>query len=283
MNGTEKTFLSDEKSLERLCIHTATTKPWPIERAIEEYSKRGIGGISIWRDAIEGKNLQQLKTKLSESHLNVVSLVRGGFFPSTTKEGRFQAQEINKSAILEAEAIGAPQLVLVCGADPALTIQDNIQCIQEGIEELLVFAKAHHVKLSIEPLHPMYADTRSAITTLKLANDICEKVNDVDLGVAIDVFHVWWDPELNEQMKRTAELKKFFALHFCDWKTNMSDMLNDRGLMGEGVIHLKDIRKKSEELGFDGYHEVEIFSNNWWAQDQSDYLDKIIKSYKEHC
>ena len=46
-------------------------------------------------------------------------------------------------------------------------------------------------------------------------------------------------------------------------------MLNDRGLMGEGCIPLRKIRSWVEATGFNGFNEVEIFSNEYWKLDQS--------------
>jgi len=280
---TQRSFEIAEKSLSRLCVHTVTTKPWPIERAIVEYSNRGIGGISIWRDAIAGRDLTQVRAQLLSHQLEPVSLVRAGFFPSQCKEDRIRAQNINREALREAAQLGCSQLVLVCGADPRLSIHENLNQITEGIRELLITAQELNVKLSIEPLHPMYADTRSAIALLKTANDICGALNHPYCGIAIDVFHVWWDPDLRREMQRTAKANRFFAYHLCDWKLNMTDMLNDRGLMGEGIIPLAEMTEMTQSVGYEGYHEVEIFSNHWWSTDQAKFLDLIIKSYFEVC
>jgi sugar phosphate isomerase/epimerase len=61
-----------------------------------------------------------------------------------------------------------------------------------------------------------------------------------------------------------------------------TDILNDRGLMGDGCIPVNKIRSWVEATGFNGYYEVEIFSNKYWQQDQSQFLKKIIKAYKEN-
>lgn len=283
MKLTQKSFDPHEKSLERLCVHTATTKPWSIETAISEYSSRGIGGISIWRDAIENKNLSQIESMLSDNNLEPVSLVRGGFFPSSKEVLRKAAIEENKRAMHEAAELGCPQLVLVCGAVPELNVSENLKYIADGIEALLETSHQLDVKLSIEPLHPMYADQRSAVNLMSTANEICDELEDENLGIAVDVFHVWWDPNLEKELQRSAEQDRFFAYHLCDWKLDMADMLNDRGLMGDGVIPLAEITKKVCDLGFRGYHEVEIFSHEWWAKDQGDFLDQIIDRYLKVC
>ena len=127
--------------------------------------------------------------------------------------------------------------------------------------QLLPEAKAAGVKLAIEPLHPMYADTRSAINTLAQANDMAEALNSPWVGVAVDVYHLWWDPALENEIERCGRNNNLLAFHICDWKSPTIDMLNDRGLMGEGCIPIRKIRSWVEEAGFNGFIEVEIFSN----------------------
>jgi sugar phosphate isomerase/epimerase len=267
--------------LSNLCIHTITTKPWPIETAAKKYSQSGVKGISVWRNAVEGKNLSKVATVLKNEGLAVVSYVRGGFFPSIRAEKRQQALNENIQIIDEAAELGAPFIVLVCGADPQQSLEDSRKQIVDGIASLLPYAKDQGVKLAIEPLHPMYANDRSAINTLKQANDACEKLKSDYVGVAVDVYHLWWDDNLEVEIKRCGELEKIFAFHICDWKTPTIDMLNDRGLMGEGCIPIKKIRSWVENSGFSGFNEVEIFSNIYWAQDQDLFLEKIIKAYWE--
>ena len=268
--------------LTRLCLHTITTKPWPIETAIHKYQAAGIRGITVWRQALEGRKPSQVGEQLRGSELEVISLCRGGFFPSTTGAGRRRAIYDNLKAIDEAAAIGAPMIVLVCGAAPGQSLQKSRMQIKTGIESILTHAQSNAIKLAIEPLHPMYADTRSAINTLRQANDLAEALDSEFVGVAIDVYHLWWDPELETQIHRCGEMGNVFAFHICDWRTPTEDLLNDRGLMGEGCIPIKTIREWVESTGFSGYNEVEIFSNRYWAQDQDRFLGSIINAYLKY-
>jgi sugar phosphate isomerase/epimerase len=136
--------------------------------------------------------------------------------------------------------------------------------------------------LAIEPLHPMYADTRSAINTLAQANDMAEKLNSHWVGVAVDVYHLWWDSQLETEIMRCGKNNKLLAFHISDWKSPTVDILNDRGLMGEGCIPVRKIRSWVEATGFRGFNEVEIFSNEYWKLDQSVFLEKILTAYKAH-
>lgn len=270
------------EELSKLCIHTLTTKPWEIEYAAEQYAKAGIGGISVWQQYMEGRNPAHIGKMLKDHGLKVPALVRGGFFPSSDASKRTSAIEENKKMIETAAALGAEMLVLVCGADPGQTLETSRSQIREGIERLINQASALGVKLAIEPLHPMYADTRSAINTLEQANDMAEAIQSEWVGVAIDVYHLWWDPHLEREIARCGKNNHIFAFHICDWMSPTVDMLNDRGLMGEGCIPVKTIRSWVEKAGFNGFNEVEIFSDRHWAGDQHQYLDKIIHAYKHN-
>ena len=268
--------------LSQLCIHTITTKPWSIEEAAKNYSAESVKGITVWRDALTNRNIKQTGQLLRDHGLNIVSLCRGGFFPNKEKEKRELAIEDNLIAIEEAAELETQLIVLVCGADPTQSLEDSRKQIQEGIQTILPQAAAAGIKLAIEPLHPMYADTRSAINTLAQANDMAEQINSPYVGVAADVYHLWWDPSLEQEIKRCGENDHLFAFHICDWNSPTVDILLDRGLMGDGCIPINKIRSWVEATGFNGFYEVEIFSNKYWQQDQSQFLKKIIKAYKEN-
>ena len=260
-------------------MHTLTTKPWDLEDCVKNYAKAGINGITIWRNVLENMNLKEVKTLLDNYRMNVVSVARGGFLASADKKRRQDALDDNHWAIRQAEAIGAPLLVLVCGADGQQPLEESRRQIKEGIVSLLPQAQAAGVKLAIEPLHPMYAGDRSAINTLEQANDMAEEINSEYLGVAVDVYHLWWDNHLKEEIRRCGKNGKLLAFHVCDWNVPTIDFLNDRGLMGDGCIPVSEIRGWVEDTGFQGYHEVEIFSDKYWAMDQREYLEKIKQAY----
>ena len=265
----------------KLCVHTITTKPWSIEQAMDKYAEAGIGGVTVWRQWLEGRDVAKVGQELRDRKLDIVSLCRGGFFPSVSADARKQAIQENTEALHEAAELGAPMIVLVVGADPGQSLQVSRDQIVSGIEAVLPLAEEYNVKLAIEPLHPMYADDRSAINTMASANEVCDRIGHPLVGIAADVYHIWWDPDLAEQIKLTAEKERMFAFHICDWLTPTKDFLNDRGLMGEGCIPIAEIRDMVRATGFEGYDEVEVFSDRWWAEDQDVFLEAIKKSYLE--
>ncbi|MDA0767310.1 MAG: sugar phosphate isomerase/epimerase [Verrucomicrobia bacterium] len=267
-------------SYPELAMHTFTTKPWSMEECIEHYARRGIGGISVWRETIAGLDLKKVKRQMDDAGLRGVAHVRGGFFTGKTAVDRAAGQEKNRECVREAEALGLPMIVLVCGATPGQTPQENHEQIREGIAEMAGWAGEKGIKLAIEPLHPIYAGDRSAICTMKAANDLCEVIGAPNLGVALDVYHVWWDLELEKETKRCAEKGWLLGYHICDFKPDQEDMLLDRGVMGEGCAPLKEIEALVKGVGFAGMTEVEIFSKKWWEAEQGEFLDYILQRYE---
>jgi len=268
--------------MSRLCVHTITTKPLSLEQCLAEFPKRGVSGITIWRQALEGRDLAAVKRQTADSGMEVVSLCRGGFFPAKSAADRQKAIDDNLLAIEQAHAIGAPLIVLVCGAVPGQSLVESRKQITDGIAACLPAAEAAGVKLAIEPLHPMYADDRSAVNTMRQAHEICDALGSPkSVGIAVDVYHVWWDPELKSQIDLAGQTGRLHAFHICDWKTPTTDLLNDRGLMGEGCINIREISDWVDATGFTGHREVEIFSHKWWSGDQGDFLDQIAGRYRD--
>lgn len=270
-----------EKEYPELAIHTFTTKPWSMSECIENYARRGIGGISVWRETIAGLDLAKVARQMSDAGLKPVAHVRGGFFTGKTVEARMAAQEKNRECVREAEALGLPMIVLVCGATVGQTPRENYEQIRDGIAEMAGWAAEVGVTLAIEPLHPVYAGDRSAICTMKAANDLCDEVGAANVGVALDVYHTWWDLELEVETRRCAEKGRLLGYHICDFKPDQEDLLMDRGVMGEGCVPLKQIDDLVKSVGFGGVTEVEIFSRKWWSENQHVYLDHILAQYEK--
>jgi len=278
----------------KLCVHTitttttttiiiiTTTKPWSIELAMDKFAEAEIGGITVWRQWLEEQDISKVGDELRARNLEIVSTCRVGFFPANTQPELDTAIKDNKLAIREAAELGAPMVVIVPGAVPGQPLPDSRKQIADEIVACLPLAEELNTKLAIEPLHPMYADDRSAINTMAQANDVCDQLDHPLVGIAADVYHIWWDPDLEAQIQLTGEKDRLFAFHICDWMTPTTDLLNDRGLIGEGCIDVPGIRKLIEATGFDGFNEVEVFSDRWWARDQDEFLAEIKAAYRKH-
>lgn len=273
-----------------LSINTATVRKsrgqdLPLSRIIEACANRGIRAISPWRDQVAAEGLANVSKRIRSHGLELSGYCRGGMFTSPG------ARDDNRRAVDEAAELNAKCLVLVVGGLPGAlqghaTHKDIAGAraqVVEGIAELLDYARAAGMPLAIEPLHPMYAADRACINTMEQALDVCDTLDagrTGALGVAVDVYHVWWDPKLQAQIARAGR-ERLLAFHVCDWLTPTADLLNDRGMMGDGVIDIRRIRGWVEAQGFEGYSEVEIFSTgNWWLREHGDVLDICIARHK---
>ncbi|MFI4989118.1 MAG: sugar phosphate isomerase/epimerase family protein, partial [Alphaproteobacteria bacterium] len=242
-----------------LAINTATVKAWDLRQAIEGIARAGIPALAVWRDRLAELGITEATRLLRTHGLAVTGLCRGGMFTGFGRADRALALEDNRRAVDEAAAIGAACLVLVAGglAPGSRDIAEARRIVRDGIAELLPYARAAGVPLAIEPLHPMYAADRACINTIGQANALCEALGE-GIGIAVDVYHLWWDPELAAGIARAGRHGRILAFHICDWLVPTSDLLLDRGMMGDGVIDIRYIRGLVEAAGYDGFCEVEI-------------------------
>ena len=272
-----------------LSLNTATVRErWNLREMIEGSARHGIRGISPWRDKLSALGVKEAAKMIRNNGLTVTGLCRGGMFPAADRKGRQAALDDNLRAIDEAAALGARCLVLVVGGLPAGSkdLPGAREMVRDGIGEILEHARAAGVPLAIEPLHPMYCADRACINTLAQALDLCDALDSGKggaLGVAVDVYHVWWDPALKLGIERAGD-KRLLAFHICDWLVPTTDLLNDRGMMGDGVIDLPRIRSWMEAAGYRDFHEVEIFSvRNWWKREPDDVLGVMKRRHQECC
>ena len=269
-----------------LSLNTATTrKRWRLAQVIEGCARHGIRGIAPWRDLLHAMGVQAAAQAIRAHGLTVTGLCRGGMFSASDAAARKAAIDDNLRAIDEAHALNAQCLVLVVGGLPSGSkdIADARTQVHDGIAAILPYARQARIPLAIEPLHPMYAADRACINTVAQALDVCDALDprgEGGIGVAVDVYHVWWDPELQSQIARAGKAR-LCAFHICDWLVPTRDLLNDRGMMGDGVIDIARIRGWVEDAGFTGYSEVEIFSaENWWKRDGGDVLATCIERHR---
>jgi sugar phosphate isomerase/epimerase len=278
--------MSGAMSIEGLSINLATVRQqWTMDKAVDACLARGITAIAPWRDQVEKIGLAEAARIVHANNLRVTGLCRGGMFPAGDRDGLAAAIDDNRRAIDEAAALGADCLVLVVGGLPKASrdIVAAREMVADGIAAILPHARANGMPLAIEPLHPMYAADRACVNTLKQALDLCELLGD-GVGVAIDVYHVWWDPELLPQIRRAGQSGRILAHHICDWLVPTRDLLLDRGMMGDGVIDLKGIRAAVEAAGYSGPQEVEIFSaENWWKRPGEEVLETCIERFRSVC
>jgi len=274
-----------------LSLNTATVrKQGDLLAIIDACARYGIRAIDPWRDQVAAVGLDRAVRAVRDAGLELSGYCRGGMFAADAAR-RLEVRDDNRRAVDEAKALGAPCIVLVAGglpqySRPGSAVSKDIAAarnqVDDGIAELMVYAREANMPLAIEPLHPAYAADRACVNTTKQALDICDRLDPQRsgaLGVALDVYHTWWDPDLLPQIERAGK-DRVLAFHVCDWLVPTTDLLNDRGMMGDGVIDIKSVRSAVEAQGFAGYSEVEIFSNSWWEKPMDEVLRTCIERHR---
>ncbi|MEZ5739539.1 MAG: sugar phosphate isomerase/epimerase family protein [Burkholderiaceae bacterium] len=267
-----------------LSLNTATVREqWTLAQMIEACARHDIRGISPWRDKLDELGVARAATMIRDHGLTVTGLCRGGMFPAADHAGRQAALADNRKAVDDAAQLGARCLVMVVGGLPAGSrdLAGARSMVRDGMAATLEYARGAGVPLAIEPLHPMYCADRCCVNTLDQALDLCDELGD-GVGVAVDAYHVWWDPNLARALSR-AGAARLLAFHLCDWLVPTRDLLLDRGMMGDGVIELRALRGLVESNGYQGMHEVEILSNHWWTVAPDEVLGTIKARHQACC
>ena len=265
--------------LSRLSFNQMTADPWSLEQVVTNCSRAGIPYIAAWRHKLDG-DATKAAALIRREGLKVSSLCRGGWFSGPTPEDRRKRIEDNRRAIEEAAILGAPVLVMVCGPANGQSLEDARATVLDGLAEVLPDAGKAGITLGIEPLHPMYAAERSVVVTLKQATDMAEALRSPNAGVVVDVFHVWWDPEIYSEIKRAGP--RIVGFHVSDWPVPLPGILMGRGMMGDGVIEIRKLREAVDATGYTGPIEVEIFNDEVWKNADGSLPGLIQQRFLEH-
>jgi sugar phosphate isomerase/epimerase len=284
------------RDLSRLSLNTATTKGWTLPEAVDGTVRAGLGAIGLWRDRVAQTGLVQAASLVADAGLRVSSLCRGGFLTAVDDAGATAALADNRAAVLEAATLGTSELIMVVGGLPAASrpggpalpdgdrdLVGARQRVADRIGELVPFALEHGVRLVLEPLHPMFAADRAVICTLKQALDLASPHPAEAVGVVIDTYHVWWDPDLQEQIARAGAQGRLAAYQVCDWILPLAgDPLLSRGYMGDGYVDFASIGGWVRAAGYTGDIEVEIFNQDIWDTPGDEVLAIVTDRYLRH-
>jgi len=276
-----------------LCsINTATLgHREKISTVIDAVARHGYGAICPWRRDLQDENVAAIARQIRDAQLTVSGYCRSTYFPALTRQELEANIADNIKAVTDAATLGAACFVLVVGSLPegSRDLTTARAQVEDGVSRLLEHAKKVGIRLALEPLHPMYAGDRSCLNTLQQALDLAEKIepdssSPPSLGVAVDVYHVWWDPDLAREIARAGKANRLFGYHVCDWLVPTRDLLTDRGMMGDGVIDLRMIRALMESANYNGPVEVEIFSSlDWWKRPMDDVLAMCSERLQTVC
>lgn len=283
-------FTSD---LTALALNTATLGHileghgvgWSPEQVIDACATRGISGIVFWRRELCGRAVA-IGDYARAAGVEVVGLCRSPFLvgPQAHRDHQAVMDEVYESIDTAAELQSSCLTVVVGGVEPGTRgLSESLKLVAERVATAAPYAAERGVQLALEPLHPVYAGDRSCLVSIRDAVDLCNIIGEPNVGIAVDIYHVWWDQSLQAELNR-AGADRLLGFHLCDWLAQTEDILLDRGMMGDGVADIKAIRSSVECAGYSGYCEVEIFSaENWWNLEPNTVLDTIVERFQSVC
>jgi sugar phosphate isomerase/epimerase len=268
--------------LERLSLNQKTTNSWSLPEAVDGCVRAGLQAIGVWREPVADIGLDRAKALIEAAGLRVSSLCRGGFLTAVDDDAFEAAVADNVRAIEEAASLEADCLVMVVGGlpDGSRDLPAARARVSQGIERLVPVAAKHGVRLALEPMHPIFTADRGVLATLGEALDIAEPYPAENVGVVVDSFHVWWDPQLEQQVARAGRANRIASFQVCDWITPLpADSLLSRGMMGDGHIDFRHHYELVTAAGYTGDIEVEIFNAEVWATDPDAVLETMKRRY----
>ena len=272
--------MTADPRLARLSLNQRTTQRWSVAEAVDGCVRAGIPAIGLWREPVAEIGVPAAAQLVTDAGLRVSSLCRGGFLTAADEAGRIEALADNRRAIDEAAALRAACLVLVVGGLPpgSRDLPGARQRVADALAELAPYAAERGIRLALEPLHPMYCADRAVLSTLGQALDLAEAFPAEQVGVVVDTFHVWWDPDVWRQIARAGT--RIASFQVCDFLTPLpADVLLGRGMMGDGHIDFPPLRRAVEAAGYSGDVEVEIFNAEVWATDPDRVLATMTARY----
>ncbi|HEY4051127.1 MAG TPA: sugar phosphate isomerase/epimerase family protein [Acidobacteriaceae bacterium] len=266
-------------AIERLSFNQITVDKWSLREAVEGCLRHGIPSIGIWRHKVQEAGLQASIRIVKDAGIHVSSLCRGGMFAAAGADERRKRMEDNFRAVEDAAALEADVLVLVVGPANGVRLAEARSMVRDGVQELAEYAKARGARLGLEPLHPMFAADRSVLSTLEQALELAAAHEASVVGLIVDVYHVWWDPKLYPLLAKAGN--RIFGFHVSDWIVPLPDLLMGRGMMGDGVIEIKNIRETADAAGYSGPIEVEIFNRQIGEMPGDEVLATMVERFQQ--
>lgn len=261
-----------------LSLNTKTVNSWTLAEAVDGAASAGLGAVGLWRDRVQEAGLASSAKHIADAGLRVSSLCRGGFMTGVLDDGL----DDNRRALDEAAELGAPELVMVMGGLPDRDLIGARARVEDRLAQLVPYAIDRGVRIALEPLHPMFAADRAVISTLGQALSMASPHPVEAVGVVVDTFHVWWDPELYNKIRQAGKEGRISSYQVCDWLVPMeADPLLSRGMMGDGVIDFGTIGTWVRAAGYQGDVEVEIFNEKVWSNDGHQVIEDMKQRYRD--
>ncbi|MDR0849746.1 MAG: sugar phosphate isomerase/epimerase [Propionibacteriaceae bacterium] len=284
--------------MNRLSLNTATTKYLTLAECIDVATRCGLEAIGPWRDRVQEVGTDKARHLIDAAGLRVSTLCRGGFLTARDTDAIDAALADNRLAIDEASTLGTHELVMVVGGLPSAFASMGLahsdaddedrdlvaarQRVADRLGDLVPYARERGVRLALEPMHPLFTADRGVLTTLGQSLDMAADHSPAEVGVVVDTYHVWWDPNLRESIARAGQEGRVSSYQVCDWILPLAaNTLNSRGMMGDGYIDFPTITSWVRDTGYNGDIEVEIFNETIWAQPGQVTVNTMQERYRK--
>lgn len=267
----------------RMSLNQATVRRTALPTALEAISRAGIHSVGLWREPVMAVGIPVVAQIISDIGLRVSSFCTGEFSVAPTFDTRAEALRDARRGLDEAAELGSPALVLRGGGLPqdSRDLRGAQHAVAHALNELEEHAVARGVTLALEPLHPMFTADRGVITTVLQALEIVEELDSPAIGLAIDTYNCWWDPQLPALIERAAN--RIAVVQVADWVTPLAaDPLLSRGMMGDGHISFSPIVDALQKAGYRGDIEVEIFNEKLWNSDPDWVISLARERFHQH-
>lgn len=265
-------------SIPELSLNQATTRPYQLAPTVEAAARRGLRWIGLWTGPVEEIGAASARRLLDDAGMAASSLCRVGFVADKTGLEFVAAMDETRRALETAHIVGAPQLTFIAGALPAedRRIAAAEERVRDALVELVPEARAAGVRLALEPLHPLFVTSRSAITTLAQALRVIDGLPRDAVGVLVDAYATCWDPDLRESLRAAGD--RIAGVQVSDFALPLPfpDNMNGRMLPGDGELDLAGFVRDTVDAGWSGPVEVEVFSDAVWALPLDTIVQRMI-------
>jgi sugar phosphate isomerase/epimerase len=186
-------------------------------------------------------------------------------------------RQFRNSIVLMSEFFPQVPMVTISGVAPNFNFQLAHRTARRLYMELADYAADHGMRVMFEPLHPILMNNNTFICALKEAAILMDSVQRDNFGLCLDVWHVWQEPSIEEQIQALGE--RIFGVHISDWPAEQPRCLGDRCLPGEGCIPLSRLFGAIEKSGYKGAYSLEIFSeptlpDSLWKKEPQQVIER---------
>ena len=267
----------------QLCLNTATVMPYSLEETVVAAGRAGIHNIGLWVEPVMEAGTTKTRQLLDDNGLTATSMSRVGFLANKTGQELRDAQDHCRRALEMCAELSIPTLAFVAGGLPPenRSVRQAEARVRETLDVLERDIIASGTRVLLEPIHPLFVNDRSMVTTTGQALRMLEGLDAKYFGVLLDSWATFWDPELEDSIARAGAENRIGGWQINDFALPLPypNNMNSRLMPGDGTIDLVSITRWILDAGYTGPIEVEVFNDEIWAQPIDTILEQTVASY----